>query len=86
MTTPVNPIYGQGETDLFHAGEAPPAGHSFHPSAHCGVVMAGERFSELPKGADLCAIDKKWLGIDDEKTSTPTPTKPAEKKETGSNG
>ena len=64
---PVNPIYAQGDAQgVFHAGEAPPAGHAFHPLAHCGETMTGQRYgnrSDLPSDYTLCATDAKWLGI-----------------------
>ena len=80
MTKPNNPIYSIGDSasGIFHAGEAPPAGHAFFPMAHCGQAMVGEVFTELPKGADLCATDAKWLGIKQDTSAKETPTeKPA---------
>lgn len=70
MIEQINPIYASDDTGLVHAGEAPPAGHAFYPTAHCGTVMTGVLHGELPEGADLCANDAKWLGIKQEKTST----------------
>lgn len=80
MTEPVNPIYAESDSSsgLIHAGEAPPAGHAFHPVAHCGAVMTGARLEKRPPVDDLCATDAKWLGID-KPASEPAKSTPAEK-------
>jgi hypothetical protein len=86
MTDPVNPIYAESDSSsgLIHAGEAPPAGHAFLPTAHCGAVMTGDRLENRPPVDDLCAIDAKWLGIDkpasEPEKTTPKPST-AEKKD-----
>lgn len=76
-----NPTFAQGETELFHAGEAPAANYPFFPSAYCGAVMTGQRYdnrSDLPKDAQLCATDAKKLGIEQpEEKKIETPAKPA---------
>jgi hypothetical protein len=41
--------------------------------------MAGERFAELPKGADLCMTDAKWLGIKQDAPAKDTAAKEAPK-------
>jgi hypothetical protein len=86
-TTP-NPTFAQAETELYHAGEAPPAGHAFFPVAYCGTAMTGQRYdrkSDLPEGARLCATDAKHLGIDQpEEKKIATPDKPEVKSPVGS--
>lgn len=82
VTDPINHIYATGDSDsgLVHAGEAPPAGYAFHPVAHCGAVMTGDRLEKRPSVDDLCASDAKWLGIDKPAADAPAEKKPAETK------
>ena len=84
MADELNPTFAQGETELYHAGEAPPAGHAFLPVAYCGATMTGQRFdrqSDLPHDAQLCATDAKKLGIDQpEEKKIQVPDKAADTK------
>lgn len=80
MTEELNPTFAQGETELYHAGETPPAGHAFYPTAYCGAVMTGTRFdkrSDLPHGYELCATDAKKLGITEPEAQAKAADKPA---------
>lgn len=89
MTDYENPVWGQGETELYHGVEAPAADYPFYPTAACGQVIIGPRVgkADLPSGADLCATcEKSIFGQSTEQKAAEKSTPAAPEKKEPSNG
>lgn len=83
MTDPIeNPVWGKGDTDLYHVTEAPPVTYAFFPSSACGkAVLSGALVSkrDVPSDADFCKACLDAGGYDrpaEKKDDAPKPKTP----------